>query len=532
MKRPALANPHLRQKQHLSSGSIAAILAVCALLAGIAAICMPFCQKTAWALASQSIEVAGVEESARIQAYKVIEVNCDDTTLAPEEPMFSWVEGLQDWVKTNYPSYIDESGNVTSAFSSQLSDAGELEGNRPAGEAAAFYDRLASDLGSNLVHIPPSGSRTGDGTIDQLDLGSYLVLIDGESRVYRPSIANLIQAWDEQTLSWTAPGTASIIVKSSEVPIDKTVNGSKVSAAQMGDTVSFDITAAVPVYPDNALARLYAIHDALPSGLSLKPETIQVFGVADDTETPLEQDADYTVATEAETAIDLNFDYDRISRYESIRVAYDATLNGNAVIGPDGNVNTASVAYANDPYDESSSTEKTSQANVISYGIEVLKVGDGERPLGGAEFSVSLAADGSQSLSFIEESSGVYRLALPDEQGAETLATAQDGTLMVKGLACGEYYFTETKAPNGYLKLAAPLKATIADEDGDGTVDGASMTPGFAFLQIQNSHAFTLPVTGGTGTALLIAVGALVAASGVAIRLAAKMLSSSRNIHR
>lgn len=503
---------------------LSTIVATCVLITAFALAIAPFAARPAWAApATGSITIEGVEDSVDVTAYRIVEVNYDEETLAPDDPMFTWTSNVQSWVRLHFPSYIDDDGNVASGFNAALSDSGELIDRRPAGEAAAFYDALASAILSGEVSLDDEGARTGNGTIENLPLGGYLVLVDNGLKVYRPSATALVQSWDEKSSSWAAPETATITVKASEVPITKTVNDQGSSAAQIGDTLSFDIVAAVPVYPSEAHTTSYAICDTLPAGLTLKQETLEAFGVKGDEETQLENGTHFVFDENGHpgASFSMDFDYDLISSFESIHVVYEATLNGAAAVGPDGNVNTAHVEYANNPYDESSSIENPDEAKVITYGLEILKVGDDEAPLSGAEFSVSHAADGSNPLSFVQEAAGVYHLASQSESGTSTVSVAEDGTLKIKGLATGEYYITETKAPDGYLRLAAPFKAIVADEDCDGALDGASKTPGYAFLQIQNTHGFTLPVTGGMGTTAIIAAGIVLAVSGAAIWLAA-----------
>ncbi len=92
----------------------------------------------------------------------------------------------------------------------------------------------------------------------------------------------------------------------------------------------------------------------------------------------------------------------------------------------------------------------------------------------------------------------------------------------MKGLECGDYYITETKAPDGYLRLTAPLKTSISDENGDGAVDGNTKPSGFSFVQVQNTRGFVLPATGGMGTVAFIAVGAILVGSGAIAFAAAR----------
>lgn len=496
-----------------------------ALAVSLALTTAPLVIRPAWAApATGSIAIDGVEESVEITAYNIIEVNYDEGALAPDDPMFTWVPEIQSWVRQHFSTYIDEEGSVTKAFNIDISDSGELVDGRPASDASSFYGALASALSSGDVTLEAAGQRTASGTIDGLPLGGYLVLIDNGMSVYRPSAINLVPSWDEDEGAWAAPEPVSITVKASEVPIVKTVNEGESDGARIGGTVTFDITAAVPVYPDGSHATTYAISDTLPAGLTFKQETLEVFGVNDEGETSLEEGTHFSLDGDAHPGATfcMDFDYERISSFESIHTTYEAELNGKAVVGPDGNVNTAHVGYANDPYDDSSYIENPDSAKVITYGIEVLKVGDEKTPVGGAEFSVSRSADGSDPLTFVEESAGVYHLATQSEGGSNTVAVAEDGTLKLEGLETGEYYLTETKAPDGYLRLAAPLKVTIVDENGDGALDGASKTPGYAFLQVQNTHGFTLPVTGGMGTTIILVAGIVLVGSGAVAWFAAR----------
>lgn len=511
------------------SALVALVLTFASTLALAAAL---LAARPAWAdPATGSISIAGVEDSVEITAYHTIEVNYDENTLAPDDPMFTWVPQIQTWVRQSFPSYIDDDGNVTEAFDIGISDSGELVDRRPASEASSFYGALASALSSGDVTLDAAGQHTGNGAIGGLPLGGYVVLIDNGMSVYRPSAVNIVPVWSEDENAWTAPEPASITVKASEVPIVKTVENKEAGAAAIGDTLTFDITAAVPVYPDSAQATTYAISDTLPAGLTLKQETLKVFGVSGQGETALEEGTHFNLDGDARPGATfyMNFDYENISSFESIHVNYEAELNGEATVGPDGNVNTAYVGYANDPYDESSYTKNPDSAKVITYGIEILKVGDGETPLSGAEFNISRSADGSDPLAFVKETSGVYHLASQGEDGSTTVVVAEDGSLKLEGLEIGEYYLIETKAPDGYLRLAAPLKATIADEDGDGAPDGASKTPGCAFLQVQNTHGFTLPVTGGMGTAIIVVAGLALAGSGAVAWVAARQRSKNEN---
>ena len=315
--------------------------------------------------------------------------------------------------------------------------------------------------------------------------------------------------------------------KSSEVPIVKTVNGLTRDTGKMGEEVLFEISASVPLYPDNARSTTYSISDTLPLGLTLTPETLRVFGTSEESETELHEGDHYSSKKEGGETFRLEFVYDAISQYEGIRIEYAAQLNGDAVVGPDANPNKAVVRYANDPFSTDSSAENTSEAAMLTYGVEILKTSEDQLPLSGAEFSLASADDPSTALEFVQESQGRYRLALPGEEGETSLETNTDGTLFLEGVDCGEYLITETKAPNGYLKPNAALPIAVSDENKDGTVDGPSQTPGFAFAQIRNTQGFTLPATGGIGIVFIVAIGIASIASAIVLRIASSKRRSN-----
>ena len=72
------------------------------------------------------------------------------------------------------------------------------------------------------------------------------------------------------------------------------------------------------------------------------------------------------------------------------------------------------------------------------------------------------------------------------------------------------WYLVETKAPDSYNILEAPVPVTIVDakEDVlDGKVTDADIATGLVPLTVENDDGFQLPTTGGMGTILFTAVG-------------------------
>lgn len=200
-----------------------------------------------------------------------------------------------------------------------------------------------------------------------------------------------------------------------------------------------------------------------------------------------------------------------------LRVYFDARINANAGMGEE-IPNQATVKYTNSvSFDfEAESDEPV----VFTGGIGLLKVdaSNGVTTLPGAEFEVyryataDEVAAGGDAITHIPGVSGaVVKVSFFDNEaltGSKVTSAVSDtnGEVTIYGLAYGEYFLLETRAPEGYHLLEEAVKLPI-----DGTTHTEEKR-----LTVENHNGSTLPSTGGIGTTVYTATGlTLLAAAGM-----------------
>lgn len=218
-------------------------------------------------------------------------------------------------------------------------------------------------------------------------------------------------------------GDARIDTKDDVVDLDKEIvsgndQGVDSNKASIGDDVTYRLKSRVPEHA--AYKKYYFImNDTLSNGLTFNNDVVVKIG--DET---LERGVDYniyegsddTLLAEGATATAQNFKiaFVNIKDYTAktdIVVTYSAKLNENAVIGENGNTNTANLTYSNNPNDSGSGDPDTpdnkpgipnSDENVplgntpekvvvtFTTQIEIFKTQNGKTtPLEGAEFTLT-----------------------------------------------------------------------------------------------------------------------------------------------
>lgn len=388
--------------------------------------------------------------------------------------------------------------NIFESCSSAQAVADALAGNVSVAEA--FADVAVECITDVYTAIPEKDDV-------ELDLGYWLLVDVSNLGDYDAKNAALLQVVKGQKLT---------IQKKYDVPsVDKTVNDND---ANIGDTVTFTLTATMPDRLDGYETYKIIFHDTLSAGLAFVEDTVKVTVDGTDKTSAFTAKHENGVLT-----VSCNDVLGQGAKENSkIVVTYDAILDDDAVIGDAGNPNTVYLEYSNDPNwngvgDEPTGDTPPEVVKVYTWEIPVFKYTGTNTALAGAGFTLYTDAQCNTAVNLVAvPDSIVYKVCTQtgctDHFHITEIMTGDTGKFEIEGLQKGEYYLKETTTPAGY-NTCDVVKVVIGD-NGALTQNGTATTE----VGIQNNTGATLPETGGMGTTLFyILGGVLVIGAGVAL---------------
>lgn len=407
-------------------------------------------------------------------------------------------------------------------------------------------DEHKADFTDNVLKFtstatPVSGDTDktkGTATFSGLTAGYYLVFPEGgstgdNSRGTDAILVNVPKNGDvtEQTIKSAFP-TVDKKVQTTEGG-NSTDNGT----AQVGDTVTFKLTAKVPDMTDYDKYTFKFI-DKLSDGLEFVADSVEV-NIA---KNKITAGANTYSATYEDTTKTLTVAFDdlknvvkngtdKVATDDEIVVTYKAKITKDAVTTNPAK-NTVYLEYSNNPGTNELGKSNPDESKVYTYDINIFKFYKGEEnaetALANATFKLTASEEStSEAIKLVAEADGkTYHVAdakeLEDTSVTKVteVTTGADGKITIKGLKAGTYYLHETIAPTGYNKLKKPIEIKIDVTNNDYTkpsytVNGTPNKANDSTIKVENVKGVMLPETGSIGTIGLTALGVAVVLLGV-----------------
>lgn len=305
----------------------------------------------------------------------------------------------------------------------------------------------------------------------------------------------------------------------------------------IGDKVPFKLEGTVSSKYNDYKTYYFAFHDKAEPGLTFNKDSVKVFVDATEITTG------YSVVTSTTDGDTFDVVFDNLKNIADVRagskitVEYTATLNDKAVLGNQGNVNTAHLEFSNNPNEEQNGSNKPETGNtpddsviVFTYQVVVNKTKANGEALTGAEFTLEkvLKGGGKKTVAVVKNTEGT--------------------TFTFKGLDDGDYILTETVTPATYntiepitFTVTADHKITWNGEARDAILTSlsgnvtsgtatftADLDKGSLTTNVVNQSGATLPGTGGIGTTIFYVIGGLLMAAAAVLLITKKRMNSDK----
>lgn len=327
-------------------------------------------------------------------------------------------------------------------------------------------------------NITPTMTKEATSTsvvFDNLDLGYYLV---------DSSVGALLH------LTTTNP-TATVNEKNTLNPnVDKNVleNSTGVYGKENDDMIGSTINYKSTITTGAGYGS-YVLYDKMDKGLTFNVNSV-VVKIGDDV-VDVNNYVVKTNVTDYTFVIEFNDEFIlKQPKNTNIDVYYTATLNKDATIEGDGNINETFLKYGNNI------TTDKKKTITYTYAFEIIKTNKEGVELTGAEFILLDKLGNEIKVILKDEETKTYRIATENEIGVNIKA----GKATIEGLDKDSYKLKEVVSPEGYNKLTSPVEFSV---NGKTNVTIIERTR----VNVINYTGSELPETGGIGTKLFITSG-------------------------
>lgn len=427
----------------------------------------------AFAADTGSITITNPQGDHTYTAYKIFDVTYSGDN-------YSYTISGTDAAFNTVKAYADEAANGLKLTAVANTNKYNVSIDAAAFSAASFAQYLKTNVGS--LGTGTAFTKDGD-TMKASGLTPGYYFVSGTSG----TVCELATAKDIE------------IRDKNEAPqIEKSVDDAD-RTVEIGQKLTYTITGKVPS-TKGYTEYTYELTDTMSEGLTFNKDVKVTIGDEDvTTAAAITKNGNGFVASV--NMMDYQGQIDK-----PVVITYTATVNEKAIQRNE-ETNTATLKYSNNPADKNS-FEKSS-VEVFSFNIVINKYAAGSEStkLGGAKF-VLKNAEGK----YYKYDATTKAVTWVDDKSAATeVITDDNGAARFDGLQAGTYYLEETAAPAGYNQLIKDI-TIVLKEDGSATIDDAASTPEAdrsLTAGVANSTGTMLPETGGIGTVIFVALGAL-----------------------
>lgn len=341
--------------------------------------------------------------------------------------------------------------------------------------AKEFAEKAYKYAKDNITPTMTKKAISTSVVFDNLDLGYYLV---------DSSVGALLH------LTTTNP-TATVNEKNTLNPnVDKNVleNSTGVYGKENDDIIGSTINYKSTITTGAGYGS-YVLYDKMDKGLTFNVNSV-VVKIGDDVVDVNNYEVKTNV-TDYTFVIEFNDEFIlKQPKNTNIDVYYTATLNKDATIEGDGNINETFLKYGNNIETDKKKTI------TYTYAFEIIKTNKEGVELTGAEFILLDKLGNEIKVILKDEETKTYRIATGNEIGVNIKV----GKATIEGLDKDSYKLKEVVSPEGYNKLTSPVEFRV---NGKTNVTIIERT----LVNVINYTGSELPETGGIGTKLFITSG-------------------------
>lgn len=464
------------------------------------------------ALAAQTVTITNAGADKTYNFYKVFDLtySADGTKTATSYTKQGETDALLNALQGEGSPFTLTESTVTGTYNVATS-----------ADAATIRTWLSNNVSLLGTAIPATEGSAS------LDDGYYLMTvshIDSESgeAVTETATTLEVKGADINILdkNQTVPGPDKYeTIDSNNYYVGLGTTEDPIPTAEIGKTITYTVTGKFPMYTGEDLIKQVKFVDIMSKGLTFDGVTSVSLTVNG---SELTQGTAYTATSsvnEETHATTLTVVLPTVNGdtylYESdneYTLTYTATVNEEAILVDEHEVNTVTLKYTTDDDVEHEGGHDTTE--VMQYDADIVKVDGEDYLLNGATFKVT---KGDTVLKFVavEGETGVYRLAkTSDEEGAVEELTPNGAKLTIKGLENGsDYAVDEVQVPAGYNRLVSAQSFEINNANLAATITANAWTAGG--VKVINQQGTQLPSTGGIGTTIFYVAGGILVLAAV-----------------